>query len=106
MLDVLVLTSDNEPFGRVLIEAMAASRPVVATRGGGVTEIVVEEETGLLVPVGDAKATAVAVERLLAQPERALAMGRAGKKRVEEGFSMQAHARRVEALYEEVLAAE
>lgn len=52
-LDIVVLCSDNEAFGRVLIEAMAAAKPVVATRAGGIGDIVVEGETGYLVDVGD-----------------------------------------------------
>lgn len=103
MLDVVALTSENEPFGRVLIEAMAASRPVVATRGGGVGEVVVAEETGLLVPVGDPAALAAALDRLLRDPALARALGRAGRVRAEARFSIAAHASAVEALYDELL---
>jgi glycosyltransferase involved in cell wall biosynthesis len=103
MLDVAVLTSENEPFGRVLIEAMAAGKPVVATAGGGVPEIVVDGQTGLLVPLGDVEAIAGAVVGLLGHPERAQAMGQAGRCRAQERFSIQAHARAVEALYREVV---
>jgi L-malate glycosyltransferase len=104
MLDILVLTSENEPFGRVLIEGMAASRPVVATEGGGVGEIVVEGETGLLVPVGDVEGIAAAVERLLADPEAGRAMGEKGRQRAAALFSIEAHVQQVEELYQEVLA--
>jgi glycosyltransferase involved in cell wall biosynthesis len=104
MLDAVVLTSANEPFGRVLIEAMAASRPVVAARGGGVGEVVVAEETGLLVPVSDPPALAAALGRLLRDPALARALGRAGRARAEARFSIEAHAAAIEALYDEVLA--
>lgn len=102
-LDIVVLTSENEPFGRVLIEAMAAGRPVVATAGGGVPEIVVDGETGLLVAVGDAEATAAAVGELLADPKKARAMGAVGRERVRAKFSIEAHVRKLEALYADVL---
>ena len=103
MLDIVVLTSENEPFGRVLIEAMAASRPVVATRGGGVEEIVQHDRTGLLVPVGDTAALAAAVSSLLEQPAKRLALGRAGQERAQGRFGIAAHARAVERVYREIL---
>jgi glycosyltransferase involved in cell wall biosynthesis len=64
-LDVFVHASRAEPFGIVIVEAMAAGVPVVATRGGGVDEIVQHERNGLLVEFGDDAAIARAVERLL-----------------------------------------
>ena len=103
MLDVVVLSSDNEPFGRVLIEAMAASRPVVATEGGGVSEIVEDGKTGILVPLRDAQALARAVDSLLGEPERAHEMGTAGRRRVEAHFSIQTHVSRIEDLYHLIL---
>lgn len=103
MLDVTVLTSENEPFGRVLIEAMAASRPVVATRGGGVAEIVEDQTTGILVTLGDTDAIAQAVGFLLSHPATARSMGTAGRRRAESHFSVRAHARAIEAVYREVL---
>lgn len=103
MLDLVVLTSDNEPFGRVLIEAMAASRPVVATRGGGVPEIVLDGETGLLVQVGDVEGIASALAALLADPARRSAMGEAGRQRVLAQFSIESHAGKIETLYRQIL---
>ena len=98
-LDVLVHASTGaEPFGQVIIEAMAAGKPVVATRGGGVPEIVVDGGTGLLVPMADAPAMAAAVATLLADPDAARAMGRRGRRRVEEHFSIERTARGVEAV--------
>ena len=70
-LDVLVHASiTGEPFGQVIIEGMAAGKPVVATSGGGVPEIVVDQETGFLVPMGDATAMALAICDLLENPAR------------------------------------
>jgi glycosyltransferase involved in cell wall biosynthesis len=94
----------GEPFGQVVIEAMAAERPVVATNGGGVPEIVVEGTTGLLVPMGDAPAMAAAICRLLENPESAQDMGRNGRQRVADHFTIQNTASKMESVYREVLA--
>lgn len=100
-LDILVHASTmGEPFGQVVMEGMAARKPVVATRGGGVPEIVEEARSGLLVPMGDAQAMAEAILWLLENPERAREMGLAGRKRVEEHFTIAQAAAKVQALYE------
>jgi glycosyltransferase involved in cell wall biosynthesis len=93
-----------EPFGLVLVEAMATARPVVASRTGGITEVVVDGLTGELVPPGDWRAAAAAVLRLLADPSRARSMGAAGRIRAMEEFEVGAYALRIEALYDAVLA--
>jgi glycosyltransferase involved in cell wall biosynthesis len=100
--DVLVSASPRESFGLTLAEAAACGRPVVATRSGGAEEIVVHGETGLLVPVGDFAALADAVISLLADPERANAMGAAGRSRAEACFDIRMMVRKIEALYSEV----
>ena len=75
-LAVLVHASTTgEPFGQVIVQGMAASRPVVATNGGGVPEIVVDGVTGYLVPMSDAQAMAEAISRLLSSPSQAAEMG-------------------------------
>lgn len=102
-MEVFILPSLAEDFGRVVIEAMAMDRPVVATAAGGVPEIVLESVTGLLVPPADPAAMAQAVSTLLADPSRAQAMGRAGRQRVEKHYNLQRHAELVEAVYDEVL---
>ena len=102
MLDVVVLTSENEGLGRVLIEAMAGSRPVVATAVGGVPEVVDDGKTGILIPSAAPDALASAVCELLEHPDRARAMGAAGRLRAEASFGIAAHARRVESLYDEI----
>jgi glycosyltransferase involved in cell wall biosynthesis len=100
-LDVLVHASVlAEPFGQVIIEGMAAGKPVIATNGGGVPEIVIDQVTGLLVPMKDVDALAAAMIRLSADPVEREAMGVRGKQRVEEHFRMSQAARKVEALYE------
>jgi glycosyltransferase involved in cell wall biosynthesis len=72
----------------VLLEAMAAALPVVSTRLSGIPEIVIDGETGLLVPPGDAAALADALGVILDQPTRAQAMGRAGRRRAERLFDL------------------
>jgi len=86
--DVLVFPSVwEEPFGRPIIEAMAMGVSVVAARGGGIPEIVVNGETGLLVERGDASALAEAILRLLSDHDLRKSMGKAARKRVVELFS-------------------
>jgi len=104
-LDVLVLPSAYEPFGRTLIEAMALARPVIATDTGGPPEVVVSGQTGLVVPTADVAALAAAMERLGGDAELRRRMGEAGRDRALASFTAEAHARAVEAVYEEVLAA-
>ena len=104
-MDVVVNCSRDEPFGRVLIEAMACERPVVAFRSGAVPEIVSDGRTGILVAPGDTHAMADAILGLLDEPDRARQMGRAGQPRVRERFALDASTRGVEALYDELAAA-
>jgi glycosyltransferase involved in cell wall biosynthesis len=85
------------------VEAMAMERPVVAYGDGGVPEVVVDGETGLLVPPGDVAALAQAVVRLVRDRPQREALGRAGRERVLARFTAEAMARRVEGIYAEVL---
>jgi len=101
--DLLVLPSLWEGFGLVLLEAMAAGRPIVASRVGPVPEIVVHRETGLLVePVRPGQLSAALIE-LLQQPEVRRRMGTAGRQRVVERFSLDQMVRETDALYERLL---
>ncbi|MGE3272011.1 MAG: glycosyltransferase family 4 protein [Chloroflexota bacterium] len=102
-LDVFVLPSLWEGFGLVLVEAMAAGRPVVASAVGPIPEIVVDGVTGLLVPPGNPAALAEAVTRLLLDPELAAAFGQAGRARVERELRLGTMIERTEALYDELL---
>jgi glycosyltransferase involved in cell wall biosynthesis len=102
-LTILVHASTTgEPFGQVVIEGMAAGKPVVATNGGGIPEIVVDGVTGMLVPMGEASPMAEAIVRLLADPASAEAMGRAGRQRVASHFTIRHTARKLEAIYETI----
>jgi glycosyltransferase involved in cell wall biosynthesis len=87
-IDILAITSESEGFSRVAIEAMAAGKPVVATRCGGPEEIILDHETGFLVPVGDAKAIAERLILLIDNSGLASQMGKEGRQRVKEHFSM------------------
>ena len=102
-LDIVVHASiTGEPFGQVIIEGMAEQKPVVATNGGGVPEIVQDGITGLLVPMGDALRMAEAIDYLLTHPDEATMMGVRGRERVQTHFTIQKTARMVEEVYGEV----
>jgi glycogen synthase len=84
---VFVCPSIYEPFGIINLEAMACGTPVVASRVGGIPEVVVDGETGWLVEPGDPAALAQALRTALADSQRARQMGEAGRRRVEAHFS-------------------
>jgi len=93
-MDVVVHASDNEPFGIVIIEAMALGKPVVAGNKGGPTEIIREGENGLLAPYGDERALAQQIRRLLSHPEWSRKLGAAARKRALQ-FGPKRYARRL-----------
>jgi glycosyltransferase involved in cell wall biosynthesis len=101
--DVAVLASLSEGFSNVILEYMASSKPVVATGVGGNPEIVVHGQTGLLVPPADAEALAGAIRSILEDKEAGLRFGIAGRRRVEERFSLAVMLRNYENLFEQVI---
>jgi glycosyltransferase involved in cell wall biosynthesis len=101
---VLLLPSREEPFGRALIEAMALEVPVVATSVGGPPEIVEDGREGYLVAPDDPAAWASAVRRIVEHPERAAAMGRAGREHARRDFGPEPHARAIVDVYRRVAA--
>lgn len=101
--DIIAMPSRWEGFGLVALEAMAAARPLVASRVSALPEIVVDLETGLLVPPGDAAALAEAIAGLLADPAWAQAMGQAGRARLVEAFSPGRMIDETLAVYEDVM---
>lgn len=106
-LDILVHASTiGEPFGQVVAEGMMAGKPVVATNGGGVPEIVIDGESGVLVPMDDAGALAAAVERLAGDAALRASLGAAGRQRVLEHFTVERTAAGVAAVWEYVAARE
>ncbi len=100
--DVLVSASRAEPFGRVLIEAMAMGKPVVATRAGGVPEIVDEGRTGLLVDPASSPQLAQAICRLLQDPDLRRRLGNDGQRRAKKRFSAEQHAREMGRVFGQV----
>jgi glycosyltransferase involved in cell wall biosynthesis len=102
-LDVGVLCSRSEGTPVALIEAAAAARPVVATRVGGVPEVVLDGRTGILVPPGDPDELASAIVSLLTDRDRADAMAREGRAWVRDRFSAARLVRDVASLYDELL---
>ncbi len=101
-LDVLAVPSFTEGFPLVIVEAMLAGTPVVASRVGGIPEIVVDEETGLLVPPGDARALATALGRLVGDPELRAAIAARSREFAAQNFTSSAMAAKFEALYREL----
>lgn len=97
------LKSAREGFGRVLIEAMAMGKATVATRTGGIPEVVEEGVTGLLVPPGDASALARATLDLLRDKRKREEMGEAGYRRVLEVFNLKETVTRIEDIYDQFL---
>lgn len=103
LMDVYVQPSISEGFGLSLIEAMASSLPIVATKTGGIPEVVVDGETGILVPPKSPLRFAKAMDDLLSDPNLARRMGTYGRKRVEKLFGFQEVLGKIEALYHAVL---
>ena len=87
----------------MLLEAMLAGLPVVATRVSAIPEVVVDGETGLLVEPGDETSTAEAVGALLADRARARGLGEAGRRRAQDEFSVDRMAERTQLVYDDVL---
>jgi glycosyltransferase involved in cell wall biosynthesis len=101
--DMCVHPSLWEGFGLTLLEAMAAGRCIVASRVSTIPEVVLDGETGRLVPPGDSGALAEAIVQLLADPERRRKLGEAGRRRLTETFGVERMARATEAVYDELL---
>ena len=97
-LDIVVHASDHEPFGRILIEAGAAARPVVAYESGAVGEIIEHERTGLLVRPGDRDALATALRRLIDDPPLAHRLGAAAREAACRRFDARRLTRDVESV--------
>lgn len=98
--DVVVVPSRDEPFGRVCIEAMAMERPVVASRTGGLAEIIEDGRSGLLAEVGAAPQFAEAILRLLADAAWREEIGRQGRRRVVEHYGRERLGRRLAEIFQ------
>jgi len=102
-LDIYVSASRSESFGLAMLEAMAAGVPVVATATGGASEIIEEGVSGLLVPIGDPDALALAVSNLLDDPSLGRRLAENGLEKVKTSFSLNAMVDATERIYREVL---
>jgi glycosyltransferase involved in cell wall biosynthesis len=103
-LDCFVLASHWEGFSLSVLEAMAAGLPVVMNRVSGAAEAVHNGETGLIVPVGDVQALAGALLNIASDMEHAIALGQAGRLRLEQHFTQERMIADIQALYEQVCA--
>jgi L-malate glycosyltransferase len=101
--DILVSASWHEAFGRTVVEGMAMGKPVVATRSGGPDDIVVDGDTGYLVPLKDPQALAEALIKLWREPVAARSMGEAGRQRALEHFDIRRNVARASAVFESCL---
>lgn len=101
--DIFVLSSEREGLPNALIEAMACGLPVVATEIGGVTDLIVHGESGLLVPAGDASALEEGIMRHLSQPEHARRMASAAEATVRKRLAWPQIVTRYASLYAELL---
>jgi sugar transferase (PEP-CTERM/EpsH1 system associated) len=104
-LDAFVLPSLAEGISNTILEAMATGLPVLATAVGGNPELVTDGVTGALVPAGNVQAMADGLERLVADPVRSRALGRAGRQEVERRFSLDAMVASYQGMYDKLLAA-
>jgi len=105
LFDISVLSSVTEAFPNTIVEAMAAGKPVVATRVGGVADAVIEGETGTLVPPRSPREMANAIEELLLRPELRRRMGEAAQQRARTRYHAASVLPALEALYDRLLAA-
>jgi glycosyltransferase involved in cell wall biosynthesis len=104
--DIFVLPSYFEAMPMVVLEAMAAGKPVIATRVGGVPGMINDQESGILTEPGDVKGFASALGQLLQQPEKARQFGQRGLELIQTRFSANVMARAYLDIYQKVLAAE
>jgi len=102
-LDIFVLSSLREHFGRVIIEAMGCGKPVIATNAGGVPEIVKDGCTGILVPPQNSDALARAIIDLAKDKKKVELMGERARKTAEKLFSIEANVKKIEQVYERLL---
>ena len=102
-LDVFVLASLEENLPMVILEAMALGLPAVATAVGGIPECIVPGQTGLLVPPANPEVLAAAVVGLLADPAQRRRLGEAGRRQVQESFSLESQTTRIEAALQTIL---
>ena len=97
--DTVLMPSITEGFPRTAIEAMAAGKPVIATKVGGTPEAVIDGETGLIVPARNLNTMSAAIVQLVDDTELQIKMGLAGRKRAEENYSVEKYVLRLDEIY-------
>ena len=102
--DLFLLPSESESFGMAALEAMASEVPVIATKSGGLPEVVVDGESGYLLPVGDVDAMSARAIEILSNPELQKRMGRAGRHIAETRFNVEKIVPQYRDFYEQVIA--
>lgn len=100
---IVIVPSLLESFGLVILEALQLQRPVIASRIQGIPELIVDGETGLLVPIKDPYALAQSIERLLENPDQAIEMGKKGYKQVIQTYTIEQNASAYENIYHQLL---
>ena len=100
--DIIAVPSHLEPLGNSTLEAMAAGRPVIGSRVGGIPEMVVDGETGLLVPRATPAALADAIDRLVANDALRARMSAAARKRAHDAFGLDVHGCRLQGHYDQI----
>jgi glycosyltransferase involved in cell wall biosynthesis len=101
--DICVVPSHVEPLGNATIEAMAHGRPMIGSSVGGIPEMIVDGETGILVPPHDPTRLGAAIQRLLGDSELQLRLGQAARRRCEARFSLQTHVEQIVSQYQRLL---
>ena len=101
--DIFILPSLQEGFGLAVLEAMACGLPVVASRVGGIPEIITNPKLGTLIPPDDAEAIAAAVCSFLENPQSARDVGQNGAEHVRKKFGLKSMVRQLEAVYDEAI---
>ena len=100
--DIVTVPSHTEPLGNATLEAMAHGKPVIGTDVGGIPEMVIDGKTGLLVPPQDPNALAKALSLLIQDKGKVKNMGEAARKRCEQVFSLEIHAKNILQLYQKM----
>lgn len=103
LFNVAILTSSLETFSNAVLEYMAASKPVVATNVGSMSELVIDGETGFLIPLSDSDTLANAILRLLKDWSLAKKMGEAGREKIKEKFTIQKMIAKYESLFADLV---
>jgi glycosyltransferase involved in cell wall biosynthesis len=101
--DVIAVPSHVEPLGNATLEAMAAGRPVIGSRVGGIPEMIVDGETGMLVPPSDPPALADAIARVVQDASLRAGMARAARARARKAFGIDVHGQRLQSCYDRLL---